>query len=138
MEAPEMLLAAVNQEYQIDVTLNNEGIDNVSAVSGTVTLPAGLEIIEGEDGKFIRSERAQSPLGFKILLLRTLQLPLKLISVIQRIEQCPIQIPYNCPDFPHSLSILSEILLNLNVFRLSLQDCQKPHVCLFRRRFLIH
>lgn len=66
MEAPEMLLAAVNQEYQIDVTLNNEGIDNVSAVSGTVTLPAGLEIIEGEDGKFIRSERAQSPLGFKV------------------------------------------------------------------------
>ena len=61
-----MLEAELNKEYQIDVTLNNEGVDNVAAVSGTVTVPAGLEIIAGEEGKFIRSDRAQSPLSFKV------------------------------------------------------------------------
>ncbi|SDG28632.1 hypothetical protein SAMN04487901_10271 [Prevotella communis] len=66
MEAPAMLEAELNKEYQIDVTLNNEGVDNVAAVSGTVTVPAGLEIIAGEEGKFIRSDRAQSPLSFKV------------------------------------------------------------------------
>ena len=66
MEAPAMLEAELNKEYQIDVTLSNEGVDNVAAVSGTVTVPAGLEIIAGEEGKFIRSDRAQSPLGFKV------------------------------------------------------------------------
>ncbi|MCR5472344.1 MAG: hypothetical protein K6F02_04205, partial [Prevotella sp.] len=35
-------------------------------VSGTVTLPAGMEFVEGDDGKFIRSDRAQSPLSFKV------------------------------------------------------------------------
>lgn len=66
MEAPAMLEAELNKEYQIDVTLSNEGVDNVAAVSGTVTVPAGLEIIAGEEGKFIRSDRAQSPLSFKV------------------------------------------------------------------------
>lgn len=66
MEAPAMLEAELNKEYQIDVTLNNEGVDNVAAISGTVTVPAGLEIIAGEEGKFIRSDRAQSPLSFKV------------------------------------------------------------------------
>ena len=66
IEGPELLQAAVNEEYQIDIVLNNEGVDNVAAVSGTVTLPAGMEFVEGEDGKFIRSDRAQSPLSFKV------------------------------------------------------------------------
>ena len=66
MEAPAMLEAELNKEYQIDVTLSNEGVDNVAAVSGSITVPAGLEIIAGEEGKFIRSDRAQSPLSFKV------------------------------------------------------------------------
>ena len=63
--APESFNIAVGQEYQVDVTLKNEGIYSLSAIEGKLALPAGLEIVPGEDGKFIYSNRTPSPLEFK-------------------------------------------------------------------------
>ncbi len=63
--APESFNIAVGQEYQVDVTLANEGINNLSAFQGKLALPAGLEIVEGEDGKFIYSDRLPAPLEFR-------------------------------------------------------------------------
>ena len=51
-------------EYQIDVTLTNEGVDNLTALQGKLTLPEGLEIVPGEYGKFIYADRTPSPLEF--------------------------------------------------------------------------
>ena len=56
---------AVGQEYQVDITLTNEGATTLSAFSGKLTLPEGLEIVEGEDGKFIYTERTPSPMSFQ-------------------------------------------------------------------------
>ena len=56
---------AANQEYQVDITLSyDEAIDNLAAFSGKLTLPAGLEIVPGEDGDFIYSDRLPEPLEF--------------------------------------------------------------------------
>ena len=63
--APESFNIAVGQEYQVDVTLKNEGIYSLSAIEGKLALPEGLEIVPGEDGKFIYSNRTPSPLEFK-------------------------------------------------------------------------
>ena len=61
---PENLNVVVGKEYQVDITLTNEGINNLSALQGKLTLPAGLEIVPGEEGKFIYSDRTPSPLEF--------------------------------------------------------------------------
>lgn len=55
----------VEEEFQIDITLTNEGVENLSALQGKLTLPEGMEIVPGEDGKFIYSDRTPSPLEFK-------------------------------------------------------------------------
>jgi hypothetical protein len=62
--AVESLEIGVDEEYQVDITLDNEGIENLTAISGTLTLPAGLEIVPGDDGKFIYTDRTPSPLTF--------------------------------------------------------------------------
>ena len=63
--APEDIDVTVGQEYQVDVTLTNEDVDNLSAFQGKLALPAGLEIVEGEDGKFIYSDRIPAKAEFK-------------------------------------------------------------------------
>ena len=63
--ATESIEIAVNQEYQVDVTLSNEGVTNLAAFQGKLILPEGLEIVPGEDGKFIYSDRTPVPLEFK-------------------------------------------------------------------------
>ena len=63
--ASEAVDVAVGQQYQIDVTLTNDGVNNLSALQGELYLPAGLEIVPGEDGKFIYSDRTPAPLEFK-------------------------------------------------------------------------
>ena len=55
----------VGDEAQIDITLANDGATTLSAFSGTLALPAGLQIVEGEDGKFIYSERTPAPMEFR-------------------------------------------------------------------------
>ena len=55
----------VGEEYQVDITLTNEGVTNLSALQGKLTLPDGLQIVDGEDGKFIYADRTPSPLEFK-------------------------------------------------------------------------
>ena len=62
---PETLNMAVNNEYQVDVTLTNAGINNLTALEGKLTLPEGMEIVPGEEGKFIYSDRTPAPLEFK-------------------------------------------------------------------------
>ena len=63
--APEAISVAVGQEYQIDVTLKNDGVDNLSAFQGKLALPEGLEIVEGEEGKFIYTDRIPAKAEFK-------------------------------------------------------------------------
>ena len=63
--AVESLELNVGDEYQVDITLTNEGVTNLSALQGKLTLPEGLEIIPGEYGKFIYTDRTPSPLEFK-------------------------------------------------------------------------
>jgi hypothetical protein len=63
--APEAIDVAVGQEYQVDVTLTNDGVHNLSALQGKLALPAGLEIVEGEEGKFIYSDRIPAKAEFK-------------------------------------------------------------------------
>lgn len=63
--APEEIWLAVNQEYQVDVTLTNVGVNDLAAFQGKLALPEGLEIVPGEDGKFIYSYRTPVPLEFK-------------------------------------------------------------------------
>lgn len=63
--APEEIELSVDEEYQVDVTLTNEGVEDLSAFSGKLALPKGLEIVEGEDGKFIYSDRTPAPLSFE-------------------------------------------------------------------------
>ena len=55
--APQSFEIAAGQQYQVDVTLNNAGVNNLAALSGKLTLPEGLEIVPGEDGDFIYSDR---------------------------------------------------------------------------------
>lgn len=55
----------VGDEYQVDILLTNEGVNNLSALQGKLTLPEGLEIIPGEDGKFIYSDRIPAKAEFK-------------------------------------------------------------------------
>ena len=61
---PESIDVTVGQEYQVDITLTNEGIYNLCGLQGKLALPAGLEIVPGEDGKFIYSYRTPAPLEF--------------------------------------------------------------------------
>ena len=61
---PESIDVTVGKEYQVDITLTNEGIYNLSGLQGKLALPAGLEIVPGEDGKFIYSYRTPAPLEF--------------------------------------------------------------------------
>lgn len=63
--APEAFEIAVGAEYQVDVTLDNEGFTTLAGLQGNLLLPEGLEIVDGEEGKFIYSERTPSPLQFK-------------------------------------------------------------------------
>ena len=63
--APESFEIAVGQEYQVDVTLNNEGVTNLYAFQGKLYLPEGLEIVPGDDGKFIYSDRISLKSEFK-------------------------------------------------------------------------
>lgn len=51
-------------EFQFDITLTNDGVTNLTAFQGKLTLPEGLEIVPGEDGQFIYSDRTPSPLEF--------------------------------------------------------------------------
>jgi hypothetical protein len=53
-----------DDEFQFDITLTNEGVSNLTAFQGKLTLPEGLEIVPGEDGQFIYSDRTPSPLQF--------------------------------------------------------------------------
>ena len=62
---PEAIDVAVGQEYQVDVTLTNEGVNNLSAFQGILTLPEGLEIVEGDEGKFIYTDRIPGKAEFK-------------------------------------------------------------------------
>lgn len=66
MGAPENIEVSTTKEFQVDVTLDNEGVDNISAIQGKLVLPAGMEIVEGENGKFVRTDRTPSPLTFKV------------------------------------------------------------------------
>ena len=63
--APEAINMTVGQEYQVDVTLKNDGVNNLSAFQGKLALPKGLEIVPGEDGKFIYSDRIPAKAEFK-------------------------------------------------------------------------
>ena len=62
--AEESFEIAVGEEYQVDITLDNSGVEDLAAISGTLVLPTGLEIVPGEEGKFIYTERTPSPLTF--------------------------------------------------------------------------
>ena len=62
---PEAIDVAVGQEYQVDVTLKNEGVNNLSAFQGILTLPEGLEIVPGDEGKFIYTDRIPGKAEFK-------------------------------------------------------------------------
>ena len=61
---PESIDVTVGKEFQVDITLSNEGIYNLCGLQGKLALPAGLQIVPGEDGKFIYSDRTPSPLEF--------------------------------------------------------------------------
>jgi len=63
--AAESIEVLVGQEYQIDVNLTNDGVNNLSAFQGKLTLPEGLEVVPGEDGKFIYSDRIPAKAEFK-------------------------------------------------------------------------
>lgn len=62
---PETIEVAVGEEYQVDVTLNNESVNNLAGLQGKLWLPAGLEIVEGEDGLFVYSDRIPAKSEFK-------------------------------------------------------------------------
>ena len=62
---PEAIDVAVGQEYQVDIILKNDGVNNLSAFQGILTLPEGLKIVPGEDGKFIYSDRIPAKAEFK-------------------------------------------------------------------------
>ena len=62
---PKAIDVAVGQEYQVDVTLTNDGVHNLSAFQGKLALPEGLKIVPGEDGKFIYSDRIPAKAEFK-------------------------------------------------------------------------
>ena len=62
--APESIELAVGQEYQVDVTLSNDGLTDLVAIQGKLYLPDGLKIVPGEDGKFIYTDRTPEPLEF--------------------------------------------------------------------------
>ena len=65
--APESVEVAVDQEYQVDVNLAN--VQTISALSGVLTLPEGLEIVvpdeEEPDELFIYSDRIPLTTSFK-------------------------------------------------------------------------
>jgi len=63
--AAESLEVVEGEEYQIDVDLTNYGVNNLSAFQGILTLPEGLELVPGEEGKFIYSDRTPAPLEFQ-------------------------------------------------------------------------
>ena len=62
---PEAIDVAVGQEYQVDITLKNDGVHNLSAFQGILTLPEGLEIVPGDEGKFIYTDRIPAKAEFK-------------------------------------------------------------------------
>ena len=63
----ENLGVAVGKETQVDITLTNTGVTNLAAFSGTLTLPEGLTLVPGSDGKFIYTDRLPEPLEFQFV-----------------------------------------------------------------------
>ena len=63
--AAESLEVVEGNEYQIDVNLTNYGVNNLSAFQGILTLPEGLELVPGEEGKFIYTDRIPAKAEFK-------------------------------------------------------------------------
>ena len=63
--AEESVEINVGDEYQVDITLTNDGVTNLSALQGKLTLPEGMVIVDGEDGKFIYTDRIPSKAEFK-------------------------------------------------------------------------
>ena len=63
--ADESVEMNVGDEYQFDITLTNEGVYNLSAFEGKLILPEGLEIVPGEEGMFIYSNRIPGKAEFK-------------------------------------------------------------------------
>ena len=55
----------IGEEYQVNILLDNENVTNLAGLSGTLTLPQGVEIVEGADGMFVYSDRTPDPLVFK-------------------------------------------------------------------------
>lgn len=55
----------IGEEYQVNILLDNENVTTLAGLSGTLTLPQGVEIVEGADGMFVYSDRTPDPLVFK-------------------------------------------------------------------------
>ena len=55
----------IGEEYQVNILLDNENVTNLAGLSGTLTLPEGVKVVEGSDGKFVYSDRTPDPLVFK-------------------------------------------------------------------------
>lgn len=56
---------APGEEYTIEVTLDNAGVTNLAAFSGRLTLPAGLTLVPGADGKFDYTDRTPEPMEYQ-------------------------------------------------------------------------
>ncbi len=63
--AEESLEVVEGNEYQIDINLTNDGVNNLSAFQGTLILPEGLELVPGDEGKFIYTDRIPAKAEFK-------------------------------------------------------------------------
>ncbi len=67
--APESIEVSVGQEYQVDVTMTNVHVQDLTALQGTLTLPEGLEIVlpdeEESEERFIYSDRIPKQSQFK-------------------------------------------------------------------------
>ena len=63
--APESFDIAANQEYQVDVTLKNDGVTTLAAFQGKLALPEGLVIVPVDEENFIYSDRIPSKSEFK-------------------------------------------------------------------------
>ena len=63
----ETVSLAIGEEYQIDITLDNEGATNLAAFSGKLTMSPGLELVPASaKEKFIyANDRTPAPLAFK-------------------------------------------------------------------------
>ena len=56
---------AVGAEYQVNILLENENVKNLAALSGKLTLPEGLELVENDGDLFIYTDRTPEPMEFK-------------------------------------------------------------------------